>query len=79
MPGWSWTYARADGSDVGPPPGDGRRMPPRQPAQGFPVQADAETWLGESWRQLLVAGVELVWLEHDGQRVYGPLALRPPA
>ncbi len=74
--GWSWTYGGADGADhdlADPPPGT-----PVQPATGFPVQADAETWMGESWRQLLLAGVERAWLRHEGQRVYGPIPLRPP-
>ena len=44
---------------------------------GFPSQADAETWVGESWRDLLGAGVDSVSLLRDGERVYGPMSLRP--
>lgn len=44
---------------------------------GFPSQADAETWVGESWRELLAAGVDSVSLLREGERVYGPMSLRP--
>jgi len=44
---------------------------------GFPSQADAETWVGESWRDLLEAGVDSVSLLRDGEQVYGPMSLRP--
>lgn len=81
--GWSWTYGGADGADGAD--GTAHQLPdppapdaPQQPATGFPVQADAETWLGESWRELLRAGVEQAWLRHEGQRIYGPVPLRPP-
>ncbi len=75
VPGWSWAFADAGGYAVEP----GGEGVPRQAAQGFPVQADAETWLGESWRRLLAAGAERAVLLHEGERVYGPIALRPPA
>ena len=42
-----------------------------------PSQADAETWVGESWQELLAAGVEQVHLLNGGERVYGPMSLRP--
>lgn len=47
------------------------------PAHGFPTQADAEAWVGESWRDLLEGGVEQVRLLEDGQELYGPMSLRP--
>lgn len=47
------------------------------PGQGFPSQADAESWVGESWRELSAAGVESVSLLRDGTVVYGPMSLRP--
>jgi hypothetical protein len=43
---------------------------------GFPSQSDAETWLGEQWRELAEAGVEAVTLAHEGAVVYGPMSLR---
>ncbi len=37
--------------------------------------SDAESWLGEVWKELLHAGVEQVVLQ-DGERiVYGPMPL----
>jgi hypothetical protein len=48
-----------------------------QPQRGFPTQADAETWVGETWRDLLDAGVEQVRLRDDDDEVYGPMSLRP--
>lgn len=46
---------------------------------GFPSQADAETWVGESWQELLAAGVEQVYLLNGDEQVYGPMSLRPLA
>ena len=43
---------------------------------GFPSQSDAESWLGEHWRELAGAGVEAVTLQHEGAAVYGPMSLR---
>lgn len=45
----------------------------------FPSQADAETWLGETWRDLLGGGVEDVTLCEEQRVVYGPMSLRPRA
>lgn len=72
---WTWEYARFDGSPVPRAPGDGRRVRPRQPDEGFPVQVDAETWMGRSWGALLSSGVETAFLHRDGAVVYGPLEL----
>lgn len=43
--------------------------------QVFPSQADAETWLGESWRELRDHGVAAVILLQDEREVYGPMSL----
>ncbi len=41
----------------------------------FPSQSDAESWLGEVWRELADAGaVQATLLEHD-REVYGPMSL----
>ncbi|WP_395659745.1 hypothetical protein [Nocardioides sp.] len=43
--------------------------------QRFASQADAESWVGEIWSDLVVEGVDGVTLfEHD-RRVYGPMSL----
>jgi hypothetical protein len=69
MSSFSWTFEDADGQQVEPDVG--------QPATGFPTQADAEAWVGETWRTLLAAGVEQVRLFEDSAEVYGPMSLRP--
>jgi hypothetical protein len=43
--------------------------------QRFASQADAESWVGETWSDLAAQGVHAVTLfEHDRQ-VYGPMSL----
>ena len=68
MTTWSWRFEGADGSQV-EPAGIGHPV--------FPTQADAETWVGETWHDLLAAGVDLVHLFEDERKVYGPMSLRP--
>lgn len=63
---WTWRYETADGE---PAPGGG--------SQQFPTQSDAETWIGESWRELLDSGVDQVSLLEDERVAYGPMGLRP--
>lgn len=70
MSSFTWSFEDADGQPV-------RDVEPSPPAKGFPTQADAETWVGESWRELLAGGVEQVRLLEDGAEVYGPMSLRP--
>lgn len=43
----------------------------------FPNQADAETWIGQTWAELLEEGVEDVTLLEEDRVVYGPMSLRP--
>ena len=64
--GWTWRYETADGS---PAPGTG--------SQEFPTQADAETWIGESWRELVDGGVDQVTLLEEERVAYGPMSLHP--
>jgi hypothetical protein len=65
---WTWRYEDADGRDV---------APPDAPTGGFPNQSEAESWLGEEWRNLLDAGVDAVHLYEGESVVYGPMSLRP--
>ncbi len=60
---WTWRYA-TDPAEGAPPP------------ESFGSQGDAETWLGEVWRELLDGGVHAVTLTHDGADVY-PMSLEP--
>lgn len=46
-------------------------------ADSFPTQSDAESWIGETWRQLLDAGVDQVSLLEGDRVVYGPMGLHP--
>lgn len=64
---WTWTYQDAEGARVQPRGID---------TAPFPTQSDAESWLGESWRELADAGVESVTLLHEDEVVYGPMSLR---
>jgi hypothetical protein len=63
---WTWRYENEQGAPVSSP----------QP-ESFPSQSDAESWLGEHWRELLASGVHQVLLLDDGTAVYGPMGLRP--
>jgi hypothetical protein len=38
-------------------------------------QGDAESWLGENWRELLDRGVATVTLFDGENEIYGPMAL----
>lgn len=65
---WTWRYEDSAGEPVVPAEG----APTAEP---FPNQADAESWIGENWRELLEAGVHQVTLLEDDHRVYGPMGL----
>ncbi|MGL5859621.1 MAG: hypothetical protein ACRC35_14690 [Angustibacter sp.] len=65
---WTWRYVDPDGRDV---------VPALAPAEPFASQSDAESWLGENWRELLSVGVEAVHLREDDADSYGPMSLRP--
>ncbi len=65
---WRWRLLDADGAETELPGG----------APRFPSQSDAESWVGEQWRDLLEAGVEAVTLLEGDRTVYGPMGLRPP-
>ena len=82
--GWTWRYADGEGSTIGgaqsPASSGGTASPEGElPAPSFPTQADAESWIGETWQELFAGGVEAVFLLDDDTVVYGPMSLRPPA
>ncbi|MPZ94978.1 MAG: hypothetical protein GEU96_08705 [Propionibacteriales bacterium] len=66
---WTWRFEDADRQPVSVPELDG---------QDFHAQGDAESWLGEVWRDLLDAGVDGVTLLEDDREVYGPMSLHNP-
>ena len=65
---WTWRFEKMDGT-----PATARDLP----KASFASQSDAETWLGESWRGLLEAGVDQVTLLEEGRTEYGPMSLHP--
>jgi hypothetical protein len=63
---WSWRYEDVDGKPV------------TGPVEAFSSQADAESWIGQAWRELADTGVTKVTLVED-DRVDYSMSLLPPA
>jgi hypothetical protein len=63
---WTWRYEDKQGTALDKPRSD-----------TFPSQSDAESWLGEHYKELLTGGVHQVALLEDGATVYGPMGLNP--
>jgi hypothetical protein len=55
---WTWRYEDVDGRPV-----DG-------PTEAFSSQSDAESWIGQTWRDLVAAGVVRVALVEDDRTEY---------
>jgi hypothetical protein len=55
---WTWRYEDADGSAVA------------GPEETFTSQADAESWLGQTWKELLSSGAATVSLVEDDRMEY---------
>lgn len=55
---WNWRYEGTDGRAVA------------GPAETFGSQADAESWIGQTWRELAAAGVTSVLLVEDDRIEY---------
>ena len=67
---WRWRFEDASGAEVGTAEGGAASG-----VTGFPSQSDAESWIGEVWRDLLDDGVEQVTLFEGDREVYGPMSL----
>jgi len=67
---WRWRLEDESGGEV--TPGEGSTA---GSAGGFPSQSDAESWIGEVWRDLLDDGVDQVRLLEGDREVYGPMSL----
>jgi hypothetical protein len=67
-PSWTWQLEDPTGAPVDPAE-VGVEVPV------LDAQGDAESWLGENWRELLERGVATVTLLEGGTRVYGPMGL----
>ncbi|MET9963804.1 hypothetical protein ABZ128_32820 [Streptomyces sp. NPDC006326] len=52
---WTWRFEKADGSAADP------AVEPEE----FTTQGDAESWIGEYWKDLLEGGAEKVKLSDD--------------
>lgn len=63
---WTWTYLDRDGGELA-----GTSMV----TTAFPTQSDAESWLGQTWRELADEGVASVTLLENDSTVYGPMSL----
>lgn len=61
---WSWRLEDADGAAMSSPPSPSHQS-----------QSDAESWLGEQWRELADSGVAQVTLFDGQSEVYGPMPL----
>lgn len=55
---WTWRYEDADGQPV------------EGPSEAFASQSDAESWLGQNWRDLAAAGAANAVLIEDGRIEY---------
>jgi hypothetical protein len=61
---WTWRYEDADGGSVA------------GPEETFTSQADAESWLGQTWRELVGTGAATAMLVED-DRVEYRMSLAP--
>lgn len=60
---WFWTFETGEGEPVGQ-------------SEMFDSRGDAETWVGESFGDLLDEGIEQVRLFDGVKEIYGPMSLR---
>ncbi|HEX6198285.1 MAG TPA: hypothetical protein VFZ37_20410 [Jiangellaceae bacterium] len=65
---WHWVFLDSEGDELA-----GAADAVRN---GFLTQGDAETWLGDNWRDLVEDGVAAVSLREDRRHVYGPMSLQ---
>ncbi|MFE0423841.1 hypothetical protein [Streptomyces sp. NPDC058953] len=65
---WTWRFEKSDGTQV----------PPAVEPEEFTTQGDAESWLGENWKELRAGGADQVVLREDTTVIYGPMSLDAP-
>ncbi len=71
---WQWHFLDVQGRGLDPVGVDGSVA--GAPIRGeFATQADAETWIGEVWRDLAEQGVDAVELWCQDSMIYGPMPL----
>lgn len=61
---WTWRLETEDGTSKGT-------------SESFDSRSDAESWVGESFEELLEQGVDQVRLYDGDTEVYGPMSLHP--
>ena len=66
MAAWTWRFEKTDGVEV---------QPVVEPEE-FTTQGDAESWIGEYWKDLLAGGTDQVHLFEDTTKIYGPMSLK---
>jgi hypothetical protein len=66
---WTWRFEKADGTEV----------PPAVQPEEFPTQGDAESWVGEFWKELAAGGADQVTLFDGDTQIYGPMSLHEDA
>lgn len=66
---WRWQLLDAAGADISD------KVDPSGRELRFTSQGDAESWIGEAWRQLVEDGVDAVTLFEADREVYGPMSL----
>lgn len=59
---WKWQYETADGTAL--------EKQEELPGEVFSSRGDAESWLGENWRELVEGGTDRVTLFEDEGAVY---------
>jgi hypothetical protein len=59
---WTWRYEGESGGENGQKPLGG--------SESFPSQSDAESWLGQAWRDLVGQGVVTAILVEDDRVEY---------
>jgi hypothetical protein len=64
---WHWDLLDAAGAPV--------EVDEGWAGQRFATQADAESWVGETWAELAEQGVDAVTLKEHDRVVYGPMSL----
>ncbi|MEV7420114.1 hypothetical protein [Streptomyces sp. NPDC089919] len=64
---WTWRFEDAAGAEVAP------SVVPEE----FTTQGDAESWIGEVWKDLLEGGVEQVKLSDDNNTELYTMPLKP--
>ena len=64
---WWWRLENAAGDEV--------EVGHDLAGERFASQADAESWVGETWSDLAAEGVDAVTLFENDRQVYGPMSL----